>query len=63
MTGLPQLAADWETAINWFETDPLIARILPALAIQNLVMTKRQEVKGFAERPRETQWLSWLEAV
>ncbi|WP_417473586.1 glutamine synthetase family protein [Leisingera sp.] len=63
MTGLPQLAADWETAIDWFETDPLIARILPALAIQNLVMTKRQEVKGFAERPRETHWLSWLEAV
>ncbi|OED49764.1 glutamine synthetase [Rhodobacteraceae bacterium (ex Bugula neritina AB1)] len=61
--GLPQLAADWETAINWFETDPLIARILPQTAIRNLVMTKRQELAGFAERPPETHWLSWLEAV
>ncbi|UWQ34249.1 glutamine synthetase family protein [Leisingera sp. M527] len=61
--GLPQLAADWETAINWFETAPLIARVLPDLAIRNLVMTKRQELIGFAERPRESHWLSWLEAV
>lgn len=61
--GLPQLAADWETAIDWFENDPLIARILPELAIQNLVMTKRQELRGFADRPAETHWLSWLEAV
>jgi glutamine synthetase len=61
--GLPQLAADWETAINTFETDPLIARILPELMIRNLVMTKRQEIRGFAERPAESHWLSWLEAV
>ncbi|MEX0304079.1 MAG: glutamine synthetase, partial [Leisingera sp.] len=57
------LAADWETAISWFETDPLIARILPKDAIRNLVMTKRQELQQFAERPGESHWLSWLEAV
>lgn len=61
--GLPQLAADWETAINWFDSDPLIARILPGQMIRNLVMTKRQELRGFAERPAESHWLSWLEAV
>ncbi|KIC12923.1 glutamine synthetase [Leisingera sp. ANG-M1] len=61
--GLPQLAADWETAITWFESDPLIARILPKDAIRNLVMTKRQELQQFADRPRESHWLSWLEAV
>ncbi|MFW8593441.1 glutamine synthetase family protein [Cribrihabitans neustonicus] len=61
--GLPQLAEDWQTAIDWFETDPLIARVLPELAIRNLVMVKRQELKGFAERPEASHWLSWLEAV
>ena len=60
---LPQLAADWNAAIDVFETDPLIARILPEMTIQNLVMTKRQELRLFAERPKETHWLSLLEAV
>ena len=41
---------------------PVVGR-LPPMAIRNLVMTKRQELKGFAERPAESHWLSWLEAV
>ncbi|ABF64569.1 L-glutamine synthetase [Ruegeria sp. TM1040] len=61
--GLPQLAGSWAEAIDLFENSPLIARILPPMAIRNLVMTKRQELKGFAERPPESHWLSWLEAV
>lgn len=60
---LPQLATDWGAAIDAFERDPLIARILPAMLIQNLVMTKRQELKLFAERPSDTHWLSLLETV
>ena len=61
--GLPQLAGSWAEAIDLFENSPLIARILPPMAIRNLVMTKRQELLGFAERPAESHWLSWLEAV
>jgi glutamine synthetase len=61
--GLPQLAPTWAEAIDLFESDPLIARILPKMAIRNLVMTKRQELAEFATRPKEGHWLSWLEAV
>lgn len=60
---LPQLAPDWETAIALFEDNVLMARILPQMMIQNLAMTKRQELAGFAELPVEKHWLSWLEAV
>jgi glutamine synthetase len=61
--GLPQLAADWESAITLFEENALIARILPKMMICNLAMTKRQELAGFAAMPQERHWLSWLEAV
>ncbi|AZV78794.1 glutamine synthetase [Parasedimentitalea marina] len=62
-TDLPQLSADWGAAIDAFEADPLIARILPPMAIQNLVMTKRQELALFEQRPADTHWLSLLETV
>lgn len=61
--GLKQLAPDLETAISWFEQDAQIARILPPLLIQNMVLTKRQEIQRFAEHAAETHWLSYLEAV
>ncbi|MCA0856607.1 glutamine synthetase family protein [Phaeobacter italicus] len=61
--GLPQLAPSWQAAVDLFDTDPMIARILPDRVIRNLVMMKRQEIAGFSERPAETHWLSWLEAV
>ncbi len=61
--GLPQLAADWASAISAFETDPCVARIFPAGLIQNLAMTKRQEILRFAERQPDTHWLSYVEAV
>lgn len=58
---LPQLAPDWATAIDQFETDPFIARCLPALLIQNLVMTKRQEMRLLQEiKPRDI-WKLYLE--
>ncbi len=60
---LPQLAPDWGSAIDRFASDPLIARILPADLITNLVMTKRQERTKFATRPPETHWLSYVESV
>jgi glutamine synthetase len=63
LSDLPQLAPDWASAIAAFETDPLIARIFPKLLIDNLVMTKRQELAEFASRPPESHWLSYLETV
>lgn len=61
--GLPQLAASWQEAIDLFESDPLMAKILPSMLTRNLVMTKRQECACFADMPQEKHWLSWLEAV
>lgn len=61
--GLPKLATDWASAIDIFEKDPLIARILPAQLILNLVMTKRQEMKKMAGIPEQEHWLALLERV
>lgn len=61
--GLPHLAADWAQAIAAFETDASVARIFSADLIRYFAMTKRQEIKRFAERPSETHWLSYIEAV
>jgi len=63
ITGVPRLATSWAEAIDIIESDPLIARILPAPLIANLVMTKRQELARFADQPHDTHWLSYLEAV
>ena len=61
--GLPQLASDWESAVSLFETDPIIAGIFHPQLIENLVMTKRQEIKRMAELPSEEHWLATLERV
>lgn len=61
--GLPHLQSNWGAAVDALETDPLIARILPAMLIRNLCMTKRQEIARFASRAPETHWLSYLETV
>lgn len=60
---LPQLMPDWATAIDKFETDPLVARLFSADLIQYLTMTKRQEVERFERITPEDHWLSYLEAV
>jgi len=41
---LPQIPCTWATAIDAFEHDPTIARIFAPELIQNLVLTKRQEL-------------------
>ena len=63
ISGAPRLAGSWEEAVSMIETDPLMARILPPRLIENLVMTKRQEMRHFAETAPETHWLAYLEAV
>ena len=60
---LPQLAPDWATAIDAFESDAFIARCLPGDLIRNLCYTKRQEVWRMAETPAREQWKIYLEAV
>ena len=60
---LPQLSTDWASAIQAFESSPAIARIFPKLLIDNLGMTKRQELARFDELPPGQHWLSLLEAV
>lgn len=60
---LPQLAPDWQSAIDLFENDPMIAKIFHAELIRNLVMTKRQEFARMAEIPEEHHWKTYLETV
>ncbi len=60
---VPHLAPDWETAINWFEKDPMIAQIFPAGLIRNLVMTKRQEFSRMQDVPPSECWKTYLETV
>ncbi len=60
---LPQLAPDWKTAIDVFETDPLIAKIFCPMLIRNLVMTKRQELRLLSEIPEDEHWKIYLETV
>ena len=60
---LPQLAPDWESAIDAFESDPWIARILAPDLIRNLVMTKRQELEMMRARPAGRHWTLYLETV
>ena len=60
---LPKLAADWASAVDMFETDPLIARIFNPLLIDNLVRCKRQEIEKFDQISAETHWRTLLERV
>jgi glutamine synthetase len=60
---LPQMAPDWISAVDLFESDPTIADIFHPQLIENYVMTKRQEIKRMAEVPEHKQWLATLERV
>ncbi|MBO9479221.1 glutamine synthetase [Shimia sp. R11_0] len=59
----PQLAHSWEEAIALFEADAFIARCLPKQLIDNLIMTKRQEMRKLAAIAPEAQWKTYLERV
>lgn len=60
---LPQMAPDWQTALDLFEHSQPLARIFAPELIQNLVLTKRQEIALMAERPVEEHWKLYLETV
>ena len=60
---VPQLAPDWATAIDLFETDPMIAGIFPKMLIRNLVLTKRQELRLMGDIPEADHWKTYLDTV
>jgi len=60
---LPQLAPDWATAIDLFESDPMIAGIFPKMLIRNLVLTKRQELRLMGDIPEADHWKTYLDTV
>jgi glutamine synthetase len=60
---LPQMRKDWASAIDLFESDPLIGRIFPEMLVRNLILTKRQELARLAEIPADQHWFTYLETV
>jgi len=46
---LPQTPATWAEAIARFESDPWAKRLLPEGLIQNLLLTKKQELADVSE--------------
>ena len=46
-----------------FESDPMIARILPGPLIENFCMTKQQEYDKLQNIPDEDHWKIYLETV
>ncbi|MFI0396394.1 glutamine synthetase family protein [Paracoccus jiaweipingae] len=60
---LAQLPGTWSEAIEAFDTCPQIRRIFPAHLIENLLMTKRQELKYMAELSDEETVELYLDTV
>ncbi len=60
---LPQMPATWDAAIDAFEESPIMRRIFTDQLIENLVMTKRQELHYFAELSPEEQLDLYLDTV
>ncbi|WP_099826439.1 glutamine synthetase family protein [Oceaniglobus indicus] len=60
---LPRMPTTWDAAIDAFEKDPHIARILPAEMISNFVMTKRQELFYLAELSEDEKVELYLDTV
>ena len=57
------MPADWGAAIDAFEHSPQTRRIFPAHLIENLVMTKRQELHYMAELSDEETVELYLDTV
>ena len=59
----PQLAARWAEAIDLFEQSAAMKRIFHPRLMENLVMTKRQEMARLDAIPREAHWKTYLDTV
>ena len=60
---LPQLPLTWQDAVDAFEKSPEMARIFTPLLIDNLVRTKRQEIRYMAELAHQEVLDLYLDTV
>ena len=60
---LPQLPTTWADAIEAFDQSKLARRIFDPQLVENLLRTKRQEMKYFAELSPEEQLDLYLDTV
>ena len=60
---LPQMAADWSTAIDRFEAEPAHAAYPAPGADPQSCMTKRQELHLMADYPQDTRWRVYLDTA
>ncbi|WP_373353586.1 glutamine synthetase family protein [Pseudoroseicyclus sp. CXY001] len=60
---MAQIPATWESAIDALEESAFARRIFPNLLIENLVRTKRQEARYFAELTKRQQLELYLDTV
>ena len=60
---LPQLPVTWQDAVDTFEASPEMARIFAPQMIDNLVRTKRQEIRYMAELSPEEALELYLDTV
>ena len=60
---LPQVPGDWTSAIDAFEHSAVMRRIFPEAMIQNLVLTKRQEVHYMQDLTLSEQAEIYLDTV
>ncbi len=60
---VPQIPGTWEGSIDAFEASKMAPRIFPQMLIDNLVMTKRQELQYLKELSPEQQLELYLDTV
>ena len=61
--GLPQIAEDWETAIDALEQSTIVPRFLHPELIKNLISTKRQELHYLGELSESEKIELYLDTV
>ncbi|PWJ18188.1 glutamine synthetase family protein [Jannaschia seohaensis] len=60
---LPRIPGTWGGAINRFETDPWTARLFPQVLIENMIRTKRQEMRDIEELSEAERMDLYLDTV
>ena len=61
--GLAQIPTNWADAIDAFEASKIVASFLPADLIANFVLTKRQELRDYADLSEQEQVDLYLDTV
>ena len=60
---LPEIPGSWQEAIDAFDQSDMIKRIFEPDIIQNMLMTKRQELRYMAELSKPEQVEIYLDTV